>query len=163
MSMLRRRIRMVCVAGLVAGTAVTAAGCSDSDGDPSSKVSQAASAASSVAGEASSALSSATAAAKEKLDKFKDGIDAKGDVKVGGTSTDGDGRTTAPVTATNGGDKEAEYMVQVNFRNADKKLLDTVVVTVPSVKAGGSGEATARSTHKLSGDVTAEVGRALRH
>ncbi|MFE0174719.1 FxLYD domain-containing protein [Streptomyces sp. NPDC059002] len=138
---------------LVGALAVGAAGCSDGD-SPSDAASRAA-----------SAVASATARAGEKLDEIKGGIDAKGDVRLGDPSTDGDGRTTVKVTAENTTDAAKTFAVQVTFKDGDGKLLDTVVVTIDDVPAGKSADATARSTHKLDGgaDVRTNVTTAVRY
>ncbi|MCX4885581.1 MULTISPECIES: hypothetical protein [unclassified Streptomyces] len=151
-------------AGAVLAVAVAASltGCSD-DTTPSSAVSKAASAATSLASRGSEALASATAEAGRKLDEVKGSVDAKDSVKLGPPTKDGDGRTTVPVTAHNTASSAKSFAVQVNFDDAGGNLLDTVVVTLSDVAAGKSGEATARSTHKLSGEVKAEVGTALRY
>ena len=156
------------IRGLVPAVAVTAlvavslTGCSDG-GSPSGAVSKAASAVSSVASGAGDALASATAEAGRKFDAFKNGVDAKGDVKlVGGVTTDSGGRSTIKVTVSNSTSRARTYAVQIDFRDKGGNLLDTVVVTVGDVAAGASKGATARSTRTLSGDVTADVARAVR-
>ncbi|MCX4592505.1 hypothetical protein OG819_23030 [Streptomyces sp. NBC_01549] len=112
--------------------------------------------ASSLASEAGNALASATAEAGRKLDEFKSGLDAKDEVKVGDqVTTDSAGRATVKVTATNPTSSARKYAVQVDFR-------DTVVVTLNDVPAGAAKDATARSNRALSGDVTADVSRAVR-
>lgn len=147
---------------LVAAVLLAAAGCSDSDTSPSDAVSKAASAASSVASRGGDVVASATAKAQEELDRVKGGVNAKGDIGLGDVAKDGD-RITVPVTATNSSDSQASYAVQVNFRDSGGNLLDTVVVTVDDVDKGKSRKATARSNRTLTGDVKADVGRALRH
>jgi hypothetical protein len=147
---------------LVAAVVLAAAGCSDSDTSPSDAVSKAASAASSVASRAGDVVASATAKAQDELDRFKGGVNAKGDIQLGGVKKDGY-RMTAPVTATNSSGSRASYAVQVNFRDSGGNLLDTVVVTIGDVDKGKSKKATARSNRTLTGDVKADVGRALRH
>ncbi|MFH8608694.1 FxLYD domain-containing protein [Streptomyces sp. NPDC018029] len=68
------------------------------------------------------------------------------------------------VTAENRADSSKSFAVQVTFKDADGKLLDTVVTKVSGVPAGTSKDATARSTHKLDGDdVKADVTTALRY
>ncbi|MBN0046597.1 hypothetical protein JS756_21315 [Streptomyces actuosus] len=163
------------VAVLAVVLAAGLSGCSDDGGggtsDAASKAASAASsvgaevtaAASSLASQGASALASATAEVGRTLESIKNGIDAKDDVKLGEPSTDDSGRTTVTVTADNTADSEQSFAVQVDFRNSDGKLLDVVVVTVSDVAAGSSGEATARSTHTLSGTVKADVGAALRY
>lgn len=142
--------------------AAVLSGCAD-DTDPSSVASRAASAAESVGSRAGDAFASATAEAGRKLDSIKGGVDAKNEVKLGTPATDADGRTTVPVTATNRVDSTKSFAVQVDFKDASGNWKDTVVVTVPNVPATKSATATARSTHKLSGDVRAEVARAVRY
>ncbi|MEV8464574.1 MULTISPECIES: FxLYD domain-containing protein [Streptomyces] len=147
-----------------------AGGCSDDGGGVSGAASKAASvgaevtaAASSLASQGASALASATAEVRRKLDSVKGGVDARDDVKLGKPATDGDGRTTVSVTARNTADGKKSFAVQVDFQDGDGTLLDTVLVTVRDVAAGGSGEATARSTHRLSGSVQVRVATALRY
>ncbi|MFF9623685.1 hypothetical protein [Streptomyces griseosporeus] len=163
----RRTAAVVLTAVLGAG----AGGCSDDGGGGASGVaSKAASvgaevtaAASSVASQGASALASATAEVGRKLESIKGGIDAKDDVKLGKPATDGDGRTTVPVTADNTEDDKKSFAVQVDFVDSDGNRLDTVLVTVRDVPAKASGTATARSTHRLSGTVQARVAKALRY
>ncbi|MFJ6988259.1 MULTISPECIES: FxLYD domain-containing protein [unclassified Streptomyces] len=162
---------------LAAVTALT--GCSDGDSPSSvasgaasaasraasageSAASRAASAAESLASRAPEALASATAEVGRKLDDIKDGADAASDVKTGTPKADGD-RSTVEVTATNTDDATRSFAVQVDFTDAGGNLLDTVLVTVPDVGAGGSGTATARSNRDLQGEVKAKVGRAVRY
>lgn len=161
--------RTVAALALVAAGAALN-GCSD-DGNASSKasaaasaaVSKAASAASSLATKGADALASASAEARRRLDGVKDGVQAKDEVRLGTPATDTDGRTTVEVTADNKADAAKSFAVQVTFKDQDGKLLDTVVVTLNDVPAGKSGTATARSTHNLSGQVLADVTRALRY
>ncbi|MFF4422525.1 hypothetical protein ACFY04_17375 [Streptomyces sp. NPDC001549] len=159
-------------AGAVVLSAVVlgAAGCSDGDGTPSGAVSSAASAVksageavSSAAAEASKAAESAAAAAKGKLAEVKDGVDAKDEVSLGSVTTDGDGYTTVPVTARNTDDATKSFAVQVEFKDESGNLIDTVIVTITDVAGKGTGQGTARSTHKLSGTVSAQTGTALRY
>ncbi|MFF1642850.1 hypothetical protein [Streptomyces sp. NPDC058249] len=146
----------------VAAAAVLTApltGCSN-DNTPSGVASQAASAVSA----AGDALASATAEAGRKFGEFKNGVDAKGDVKLDDhVTTDSAGRSTVKVTVTNSASSTKSYLVQVDFRDKDGNLLDAAVVTLGDVAAGASKDATARSTRTLSGDVTAGVARAVRH
>ncbi|MER6494268.1 hypothetical protein [Streptomyces griseorubiginosus] len=142
--------------GLTGLTGLTA--CSDGD-SPSSVASKVASAAS----RAGDAVSSATAEAGRRFDDIKNGVDAKDDVRLAAPTTAADGRTTVEVTATNRADSAKSFAVQVDFTGQDGKLLDVVVVTVSDVPAGGTGKATARSTHALSGKATAKVSRAVRY
>ncbi|OLZ61919.1 hypothetical protein AVW11_24200 [Streptomyces amritsarensis] len=158
-------------AGVVLAAAVLgAAGCSGGDGDPSGAVSSAASAVrsageavSSAASEAAKAAESAAAVAKDKLAEVKDGVDAKDQVSLGTVATDPDGYTAVPVTVRNTDDATKSFAVQVEFKDTSGNLVDTVVVTVSDVAGKGTGQGTARSTHKLSGTVTAQTGTALRY
>ncbi|MER6448074.1 hypothetical protein [Streptomyces venezuelae] len=147
-----------------------ATGCSDGEGSPSGAVSSAASAVksageavSSAAAEASKAAESAAAVAKDKLSGVKDGIDAKGEVTLGTVTTAGDGYTTVPVTAQNTDDATKSFAVQVEFKDESGNLVDTVVVTITNVAGKGTGQGTARSTHELSGTISAQTGTALRY
>ncbi|MFK0021458.1 hypothetical protein [Streptomyces sp. NPDC090798] len=122
-----------------------------------------ASAASSLASQAGGTLASATAEAGRKFGEFKNGLDARGEVKLGDQVTiDSAGRAAVKVTATNPTSKAKRYAVQVDFRDKGGNLLDTVVVTLNDVPAGAAKAATARSNRALSGDVTAAVARAVR-
>ncbi|MFF9566104.1 FxLYD domain-containing protein [Streptomyces sp. NPDC014685] len=161
--MTRNAVRGPAAVLLTAVVVSTAAACSDDGGSASDTASRAASAAASAASRGADVVASATAAAGEKLKGFKNGVNAKGDVKVGSPVTDGDGRATAKVTVTNGTDSAKSYAVQINFRDAEGGLVDTVVVTVADLAPKASKDATARSNRKLSGDIEAEVGTALRH
>ncbi|MEV8597184.1 hypothetical protein [Streptomyces sp. NPDC052012] len=147
----------------LAATALTA--CSD-DENPSSTASKAASAASSaaasLASRGSDALASATAEAGQKLDEIKNGTDVKGDVTLGTPDT-ASGRATVKVTARNTAGSTKSFAIQVNFRDTGGNLLDTVVVTLSDVAAGEDGTGSANSNRSLSGDVRADVGRALRY
>ncbi|MEE1792512.1 hypothetical protein PUR28_17340 [Streptomyces sp. BE308] len=158
-----RGVRGVRAVLLAAAVASAAAGCSDDGNSPSGAVSKAASAASSVASRGSDVVASATAAAQDKLNEFKDGVDAKGDIKLGTVGKDGDGRSTAEFTVTNGTDSAKSYAVQINFHDKGGNLLDATVVTVDDARPATPKDATARSNRKLDGDVTAEVATALRH
>ncbi|MFD5769680.1 hypothetical protein ACFWIN_28215 [Streptomyces sp. NPDC127049] len=151
-------------AGLLAGALLLGtAACSD-DGDPvSGAVSEAASAVASAAEGVSDAASEAAAKADQQLSEIKDGVDAKDEVELGEAATDADGRTTVPVTVDNTDDRTRSFAVQVQFKDGDGKLVDTVVVTISDVPAGKPGDGTARSTHKLSGSVTPSVATALRY
>ncbi|GGT69173.1 MULTISPECIES: hypothetical protein [Streptomyces] len=106
--------------------------------------------------------SSATEAAASKMGEVKDGVNATGDVKAGPTKTDGD-RTVAEITATNPGDRTADYTVMVNFRDGEGGLLDSVVLNIGGVEPGKSGTGTARSNRTLPGETTADIAQALRH
>lgn len=150
--------RWTTAALLTALTLTGLTGCSDED-TPSSVASKVASAAS----RAGDAVASATAEAGRRFDDIKNGVDAKDDVRLGTPATASDGRTTVEVTVTNSADSAKSFAVEVDFTDGGGKLLDAVVVTVSKVAAGGSGEATARSTHALSGAVKAKVSRAVRY
>ncbi|WP_053713289.1 hypothetical protein [Streptomyces sp. XY413] len=158
-------------AGVVlAAVALGAAGCSGGDGDPAGAVSSAASAVksageavSSAASEAAKAAESAAAVAKDKLADVKDGVDAKDQVSLGTVATDADGYTTVPVSVRNTDDATKSFAVQVEFKDESGNLVDTVVVTVSDVAGKGAGQGTARSTHKLSGTVSAQTAKALRY
>jgi len=132
-------------------TAVALTSCSDDD-TPSS-----------VASKAASAYASATAEAGRALDGIKDGVDAKGAVKVGGATTDSDGRAEAEVTVKNTTESTKSFAVQVDFKDEDGNLLDATVVTVSDVAADATGRGTARSHRDLGGEVRAEVARAVRY
>lgn len=136
----------------------TLTGCSD-DETPSSV----SSAASSLASKASEALASATAEAARELDEIKGGVDVKSDVRLGSPGKDADGRATVDVTAANTVDATKSFAVQVDFTDTSGNRLDTVLVTVSDVPAGKTGKATARSNRTLSGQVKAEVARAVRY
>lgn len=155
---------------LAAAVGLGAAGCSGGDGNPSGAVSSAASAVrsageavSSAASEAAKAAESAAAVAKDKLGEVKNGVNAKDQVSLGTVATDTDGYTTVPVTVRNTDDAAKSFAVQVEFKDESGNLVDTVVVTVSDVAGQGTGQGTARSTHKLSGTVTAQTGTALRY
>jgi hypothetical protein len=105
---------------------------------------------------------SATASAGKKLDELKGGIDAKDAVRLGRPTT-ADGQASVKVTAENSASSTKSFGVQVNFTDTSGNTLDTVVVTLSDVPAGKSGDATARSNRSLSGQVKAEVARALRY
>ncbi|MGW5424722.1 hypothetical protein [Streptomyces sp. NPDC003943] len=111
---------------------------------------------------AGSIVASATAAAQEKMNQIKNGVDAKGDVTAGPTSTDGD-RTVATITATNPTGSTADYTIWVNFRDKDGNLLDAVVMNITNVGAKAAKTGTARSNRSLSGATKAEVVQAVRH
>ncbi|BFV59513.1 hypothetical protein KCMC57_up46170 [Kitasatospora sp. CMC57] len=159
-------MRRLVVAAVVAGGLVLT-GCSSDGGSlPSSVQSGAsalASAANSLASVASSAAASAEAAASSALASVKGGLDAKGDVTVGGVVTDSDGKVSVPVTVTNRTSQPYKYTIQISFEDGSGKLLDAAVLTVPEVAAAGTAEATAKSNRKLDGTVTAKVGSALRY
>ncbi|BDH08510.1 MULTISPECIES: hypothetical protein [Streptomyces] len=154
--------RRVAGTALVMALGVAVTGCSDGS-SPSGQASKAASAASSLASRASGTVASATAEAKRKLDKVKGGVNAKQDVSLGKVTTGSDGVPTTEVSAKNTTGDGKSFVVQVNFKNAKGDLEDTVVVSVDDVAAGATGRATARSHRKLTGDIRADVGTALRH
>ncbi|MFE6662325.1 hypothetical protein ACFVFH_01985 [Streptomyces sp. NPDC057697] len=160
--MTRKAARGVWAVLLTTAVISTAAACSDGGGT-SSTASRAASVAASAASRGADVVASATAAAGEKLKNFKNGVNAEGDVELGRPATGGDGRVTAKVTVKNSTDSSKSYAVQVNFRDAQGNLKDTVVVTVADVPAGSTKDAVARSNRRLSGDIKADVGTALRH
>ncbi|MCX3287211.1 hypothetical protein OR263_10900 [Streptomyces sp. NEAU-H22] len=137
-------------------------GCSG-DYSPSDAASKAESAVGSIASGASEAVESATAEAGRRLDDIQDGIDVKGDVRVGTPVAGSDGRVRAEVTARNTDDSTRSFAVQVDFKDSGGGLVDTAIVTVDHVQAGQSATATARSTHDLSGDVRTDVARAVRY
>ncbi|MET9731922.1 hypothetical protein ABZZ79_15080 [Streptomyces sp. NPDC006458] len=152
---------------LILGTAVTA--CSDDD-SPSSTVSEAASAVQSAASKVASAasqapeaLASATAEAGRKLDDIKGGTDVSKDVRLAEPQINSAGRATVGVSAHNSAGSAKSFAVQVNFTDTSGNLLDTVVVTLSDVPSGETGKATATSNRDLSGEVKAEVGRAVRY
>ena len=159
--MARNSTRWTACAVLAAVIGAGLAGCSDDD-TPSSSVSKAASAASSLASRGADALASASAEAGRRLDEVKGGLDAKDAVRLGSPRTD-DGRAAVQVTAENSASSTKSFAVQVNFEDAGGNVLDTVVVTLSDVPAGRSGQATARSNRTLSGQVKADVARALRY
>ncbi|MGW7204225.1 hypothetical protein [Streptomyces sp. NPDC054837] len=146
---------VVAAAALTALTALT--GCSDDD-TPSSVASRAAS----VASQGADTFASATAEVGERFDDVRNGVDVKGDVRLGTVTASG-GRAEAEVRAANTGGSQKSFLVQVNFTDGDGNLLDAVAVTVSDVPAGKSGKATARSNRDLSGAVKAEVDRAVRY
>lgn len=172
-------VRNVVAAAVAAGIVSTAAtGCSNNSNTSttstpsagasirskiSSAASAASSAASSLASQASSALASASAEARRKLDEVKGGVDVKGDVKLGAVAIGSDGRATAPVTVHNTAGSAKSFAVQVNFKDKNGNLVDTVVVTVDGVAAGKTADAKATSHRKLAGGVGATVGTAVRY
>ncbi|MFF7974613.1 hypothetical protein [Streptomyces sp. NPDC007905] len=154
-------------AGAVLAMAVAATGCSGNSGNPSGTASKAASAAasaaSSLASRGADALASASAEARRKLDQAKGGVNAKDDVTLGTVAIGDDGKAAVKVTAKNTAGSAKSFAVQVNYTDKSGNLLDVVVVTIKDVPAGASGEGTARSNRKLSGEVRAVVGTALRY
>ncbi|MEV8088956.1 FxLYD domain-containing protein [Streptomyces nigra] len=145
----RTRTAVLLTAGAL--TVATLTSCSDGD-TPAS-----------VASKAASAYASATAEAGRALDEIKGGVNAKDAVRVGGVRTNADGRAEAEISAENTTDSKKSFAVQVDFKDGDGNLLDAAVVTVSDVAAGATGKATARSTRDLSGQVRAEVARAVRY
>ncbi|MFJ2822256.1 hypothetical protein ACIO7M_14200 [Streptomyces toxytricini] len=167
--MVRRRLAGMAWAAAFAAAALGTAGCSNGE-TPSEAASRAASAVRSAGAEVSAAAThaadaaaSAAAEARKKLDGVKGGVDAKDAVTLGKPSTAGDGRTEVPVTVENTDGAAKSFAVQVDFKDGDGNTVDTVVVTVDAVAANGRKEATARSTHELSGSVTAQTATALRY
>lgn len=156
---IRGPVRLILAAFVVAALATQLTACSD-DSSPSGTASKAASAAT----QAGDALASATAEAYRRFDDFKNGVDAKDEVKLDGSaSADSDGRATVELTVTNPTSSAKSYVVQVDFRDQSGNLLDTTVVTVNDVAGGASKNATARSNRSLTGDVKTGVARAVRH
>lgn len=153
----RATARVAAAVSTAALLALTATACSDGDVD---KAKDRAASATAKAGEA---VASATEAAASKMAEVKDGVNAKGDVKVDGFTQTEDNRATAKITATNSTDKKADYTISVNFRDSDGNLLDTVVLNINDVDPAKSNSGTARSNRSLSGTPKAEVSRALRH
>ncbi|WTW92400.1 hypothetical protein OG216_03010 [Streptomycetaceae bacterium NBC_01309] len=113
--------------------------------------------------DAVSSVESALDRAGDEFNDFKNGVDAKNQVQVGQTAKDPDGRVSTPVTVTNTGDKEADFLIQIEFRDTSGDLVDTIVMNIDNVAPGQQGDGTARSNLKPSEDVTAQVARALRH
>ena len=149
-------------AALALALSAALTGCG-SDYSPSDAASKAESAVGSIASGASEAVESATAEAGRRLDDIQDGIDVKGDVRIGTPVTGSDGRVRAEVTVRNTDDSTRSFAVQVDFKDSGGGLVDTAIVTVDHVQAGESATATARSTHDLSGDVRTDVARAVRY
>lgn len=149
-------------AALALALSAVLTGCSGDD-TPAETASKAESAVGSIASGASEAIESATAEAGRRLDDIQDGIDVKGDVRIGTPVTGSDGRVRAEVTVRNSDDSTRSFAVQVDFKSSGGDLVDTVIVTVEHVQAGDSATATARSTHDLSGDVRTDVARAVRY
>ncbi|MEU0895897.1 hypothetical protein [Streptomyces massasporeus] len=149
-------------AALALALSAVLTGCSG-DGTPADTASKAESAVGSIASGASEAIESATAEAGRRLDDIQDGIDVKGDVRIGTPVAGSDGRVRAEVTVRNSDDSTRSFAVQVDFKSSGGDLVDTAIVTVDHVQAGESATATARSTHDLSGDVRTDVARAVRY
>ncbi|MFC4501434.1 MULTISPECIES: hypothetical protein [Streptomyces] len=161
---------------VVCCAAAVLTGCSDDDtpSSVSSAASRAASAAeslareatgaaSSLASEASSAFASATAEAGRRLDDIQNGTDVTSDVRLGTPGRDSDGRAAVEVTVSNSADSSKSFAVEVDFTDASGKRVDAAVVTVSDVPAGKTGTGTARSNRDLSGEVKAQVARAVRY
>lgn len=166
--MTSRWTRTAAGAVLAGVVAVAAAGCSvGNSGNTSRAASKAASAASSAASSLASkgadALAAASAEARQKLDGVKNGVKAKDDVTLGTTATGTDGRAAVKVSARNTASSAKSFAVQVNFTDKNGNLLDVTVVTLKDVAAGSTGDATAQSHRKLTGDVHAVVNTALRY
>ncbi|MET9408935.1 hypothetical protein ABZX90_24695 [Streptomyces sp. NPDC002935] len=170
---IRGPVRLILAVAELVALAASLTACSD-DSSPSDTASKAASAASkaasavseaaSAATQAGDALASASAEAGRKFDEFKNGVDAKDEVKLdGNASPDSDGRVTVKVTVTNPTSSAKSYVVQVDFSDPSGNLLDTTVVAVDDVAGNGSKDATARSNRSLTGDVKTTVARAVRH
>jgi hypothetical protein len=149
-------------AALAPALSAVLAGCSG-DESPADTARKAESAVGSIASEASEAVGSATAEAGQRLDAIRGGTDVKDDVRTGPLVTGSDGRARTEVTVRNTDDASRSFAVQVDFRDAGGRLVDTVIVTVDHVQAGHSATATARGTRDLPGEVRAEVARALRY
>ncbi len=148
-------------AALTFALAAVLTGCGgDSPADTARK---AESAVGSVASQASEAVESATAEAGRRLDDIQGGIDVKGDAKAGTPTVGSDGRARSEVTVHNTDDSARSFAVQVDFDDAQGKLVDTVIVTVDNVQPGHSATATARSTHDAPGQIRAQVARAVRY
>ncbi|MEU8134824.1 hypothetical protein [Streptodolium elevatio] len=113
--------------------------------------------------DAVSSVESALNRAGDEFDDFKNGVDAKNQVQVGQTVKDADGRFSVPVTVANTGDKEADFLIQIEFRDASGDMVDTIVMNIDNVAPGQQGDGTARSHVKPAENVTAQVSRALRH
>ncbi|MEU5806575.1 MULTISPECIES: hypothetical protein [unclassified Streptomyces] len=159
----------VLAGAVVAVAALCTAGCSDGGGSPSEAVSKAASAVASAGAEVSAAASkagdlvaSASAAARDKLDQVK-GVNAKEAVTLGTPSTESNGGTAVPVTVENTDSSTKSFAVQVNFKDDGGNTVDVAVVTIENVAGKSKGEGTARSTHTLSGKITADTARAVRY
>lgn len=147
---------------LTAAVVSAAAACTNEGSSPSGTASKAASAVESVASRGGDVAAAASAAAQKKLEGFKNGVNAGKDVKAGAVTEQG-GRATTKITVTNSTDSAKSYIVQINFRDPSGNLLDASVVTVDDVQPGTAKDATARSNRSLTGALTAEVARALRH
>ncbi|GGS86552.1 hypothetical protein [Streptomyces chromofuscus] len=157
------RSRWAVAAALVGAVGAGVVGCGGGEDGPGAQASDAASALRSAASEATDRWASATAEADRRFDEIKGGVDVTKDVTLGATATGQDGRTTAEVRVRNTAGGAKSFAVQVNFTDPGGGLRDAVVVTVADVPAGQTGKGTARSTHSLSGEVSAQVERAVRY
>ncbi|WP_051967647.1 hypothetical protein [Kitasatospora mediocidica] len=125
--------------------------------------SQAASAAGGLGSAGASAVASAASSAQSALAGIPGGLDATGDVTLGEVTAGSDGRSDVAVTVTNHQSEANRYTVKVDFKDASGNLLDTTIVTFPSLAAGQVAGLTARSNRTLTGTVKASVGAALRY
>jgi predicted small secreted protein len=150
-----RRPRTALLTAAVLAAALAVSACSGNGKTPSSV--------SSAASSAASAFASATAEAGRKFAEVKGGVDARKSVTLGKPMTGADGRTAVEVTAENTTDATKSFAVQIDFSDANGNRLDTAVITVSDVAAGGTGKATAHSNRKLNGQVKTKVARALRY
>ncbi|MGW7342280.1 hypothetical protein [Streptomyces sp. NPDC054854] len=158
------RLVVVVRRGLAAGAVIVmavcgTAGCSDGTGSASDAASKAASAVQS----AGAKVSSAASVAQDRFAEIKNGVDAKDEVTLGTVATDGEGYTVVPVTVKNTDASKKSFAVQVDYKDESGNRLDTVVVTVSDVAGNGTGQGSARSTHKLAGTAQAETARAVRY
>lgn len=150
--MLRYRLRcLTAVAALALAGSAVLTGCSDDD-TPSSAVSEAASAAQSLASEA-----------ERRFGDIKGGVNAKDAVSLGDPDIGSDGRVSVEATAENTTDSTKSFVVQINLSDPNGNLLEPVVVTISDVPANQSKKATATGKRDLTGDVRAEVERAVRY
>ncbi|MDI2125431.1 hypothetical protein [Yinghuangia seranimata] len=119
--------------------------------------------AASAASQAATSVRNALDDVGHKFDAIKHGTAVPRDVTVESTSHDADGRATASLSVTNTTDKQADFLIQVDFHNSSGDLVDAVVVTVNDAAPGSKVSATARSHVDIKGDTTAKVPRALRY
>lgn len=151
------RIRRTAGAALPAALLIAlAAGCTGDEPEPQPP-------ASSLASRATEGWASATEEAGRRFDEFTQGLDVKKDISLGSPAVASDGRTTVEVTVRNTTDSTRSFLIEVHFTGPDGKLLDVTFLTVDDVPANQSKKATARSSHDLSGEVHAEVERAVRY
>ncbi|MDH6110305.1 cell division septum initiation protein DivIVA [Kitasatospora sp. MAP12-15] len=122
-----------------------------------------ASAASGLSSEAAAAAASAQAAASSAVAGIQGGFDASGDVTLGSVLTASDGRSEVPVAVTNHQTDSNRYTVEITFKDSSDSVVDAVVVNIPTLAAGQTAHATARSNRSLTGPVTASVDVALRY